>query len=213
MRLLSVLLLLLFVSCNNAEHKNKQVKSKTVKKKIKSHKEYQQELTDWYDTTLTSGYFLKYVLDSTSTIRIVWGNENFKRWKADEQYPGWAPSYYKFEFQDYIALGHACGTGCWSLTLLPKNEKDSIISYDEDITSDVHRNLIFYKNYDENATRESFFVEHIPTRKKTEIVLDSLSTFGSWSNAIEQSSFVKNGIYIKWRTDKGNLKEKLFKIL
>jgi len=166
-----------------------------------------------YDTVFASGYFLRYTLDSTNKIIITWGNSDFKRTTKDELYPGWAPSEFKCEWNNYIGMFHSCGSPCWSHFLLPKNETDSIIFFDFPIAFDTKRDYILYRGPTYHGN--DFIVENIVSRKKQKIILDAMSC-DFFMDGIDSVAFDSKGLYVKWITNQMDnpkwTKEKIFKL-
>lgn len=158
----------------------------------------QNELTDSYDTTFTSGFKVNYKLDSYYQIHINWRDGHFSGSVKDETYPGWSPSEVEHEWSGFIGLSHSCGSPCWTQTLLPKNQTNSKKSYDYPILCHPEKDILFYREY---LSENYFFAENINSGKKIKIELKNDPGFSFFLDGLDTCYFEKDDLVITYKTE------------
>jgi hypothetical protein len=151
------------------------------------------------DTALASGCYLDYWLSQDSTVMITWGTPQEGKIGAmeSERWPGWAPHEYKCAFENYIALRYRCGSPCWSLTLLPKNPNDSIITLQEDLLRDTKRGYVFGNRCYKEMDSADFCLYDVNRRIHHPIRLPGLE-WTSIEIVLDSCAFTDEGLYLQW---------------
>ena len=149
-----------------------------------------------YDTLLSSGYYVHYVLNDSFELSIHWGKDtmdNAMHYGDYEDIYIW----YEVEYENYIGMRSSCGSPCWGLWLLPKEDRDSILRYDYPILHDTSRNWMLWR---EAAYGEEFLVSNIETGECQQIILDDFPEFGFFLDGLDSMAFVKEGLFMRWKT-------------
>lgn len=154
---------------------------------------------DIYDTVIASGAYLDYWLATDNTVMITWGTPQEGRIGAlpSEKWPGWAPHFYKYNFENYIGLRYSCGSPCWTLTLLPKNKSDTITTLMEDLCVDTNRGYVFGNRCitEENC---DFCLYNVNSGKHQPITLPGLEWTGDIMTVLDSCAFVDAGLFLRW---------------
>jgi len=198
---------LFLFACGN--HAGTETKTVAIKKDKPDPRAALLQTIKHYDTLTPGGYSLHYTLDSTNQPVITLSGKKFHRSFPSYQFEQPGTYVFKNEWKHFIGLRNTCGSSCWTLALLPLGRSGQITHYDFDISSDTKRDLLFgKKNYDGNE----YYVANIKTGKKKKIILSDIAGKGLPGKRIDSVAFVKEGIYIKWKSLAGKKeKEETFK--
>jgi hypothetical protein len=154
---------------------------------------------DDLDTTLPSGKYVDFFLNSDSTLIMSWGSQQNGKIGAHE-YGKWPVPrglpWYICEFDDYIALRESCGSSCWSLMLLPTNPGDSIVVLEEDLLRDTNRGYIFARRCFEEESE--FCLYNVNSRTHQPINLPGYEWPGDITIALDSFAFVEEGLFVRW---------------
>jgi hypothetical protein len=156
---------------------------------------------DDLDTTLLSGKYVDFFLNSDSTLMMSWGSAQYGNQGAHE-YGKW-PVYlglprYICEFDEYIAMRESCGSPCWNLILLPVIPGDSIVVLQEDLLQDTNRGYVF-GNRCHNEDSAAFCLYDVNHRMHHPITLPGLE-WASIEIRIDSCAFVKEGLFLRWNS-------------
>jgi hypothetical protein len=201
---------LLLFTCKNS---NKEPSPNSTTSTEKEFNENQNSISDFYDTTLSTGYYVKYVLDKKKQVDIHWGNAENDFKLASRDYDN-LKMQFVVEYSDFIGLKGACGSPCWFLKLLPKSPKDSMKIFDYPIAYDTKNNLLlWHKTYYGNEYR----IQNIQNNKSIRIILDKFPLEAGIIECIDSVSFGIENLYIRWKTaldfsDNPPLKDSIFKL-
>ncbi|MCP4438468.1 MAG: hypothetical protein GY810_05945 [Aureispira sp.] len=173
----------------------------------------QLELSRLHDTLLVSGYYVKYILDDSNRVYTHWGNQDFDRSYFYDYGIEDIHEYFKIEYKDYIGL-HSWSGHFWRIKFLPKNNSDSIITFDYPICYDAKNDLIFWK---EQLAENEYTISWVGGMENKRITLDSFPEFGFFMDGIDSVHFVDNGLFVRWKTEldfseNAKMKEQLFVI-
>jgi hypothetical protein len=147
-----------------------------------------------HDTISSSGNFLRYRMKENS-IWVHWGNDSVSRWWDTKTTPDWFRYSLDFEMKNFLALRAGCGSPCWTITLLPLSQNDSVQEYHFDLAHDSKNNLICISGGNDCLTILSAL-----TKKKTEIHLDSIQPWVWPGGTIDSISFVNEQLFVRWKT-------------
>jgi hypothetical protein len=154
---------------------------------------------DDLDTTLPSGKYLDFYLNADSNLIMSWGSKTngkigareYGKWPAPISLP-----FYQYEFENYIAIRHSCGSSCWSLTLLPTRKEDSIVVLQEDLCIDTNRGYIFARRcWDEDS---EFCLYNVNNGKHKPVNLPGYEWPGDITIALDSFAFVEAGLFVRW---------------
>lgn len=159
---------------------------------------WQNELSTLYDSTFADGFSVNYSLDKEQTIWINWGNALVKRSVADAYYPGWAPSEIEHEWAYFIGFRHSCGSPCWTQALFPKNQTDSIRSYEYPLLNHATKDILFYREY---LNENRFVIENINSQQRITLVPDHFPEFGFFLDGLDTFYFDKDYLVLTWKTE------------
>lgn len=150
-----------------------------------------------HDTVLPDGNFLRYKLTEDESVLLYWGNSRFERvtsleWSTARDIPTITD-----ETMHFIVLQLGCGCPCWTETLLPLNETDSVQSFFMTIAIDKARDRIASLG-DPIVGRDSLLITNAYTKQHCIIALDSMTFYSNPLENIEKIIFRKRGVYIRW---------------
>jgi hypothetical protein len=186
-------------SCSEGEEKKVKTEDKKEEEVIDTltdHQKYQVELSDWYDTNLVGGYYLKHILDDSNWVHMYWGGPDFERMEITGSYPDYR-YYFEVDFPNYIGMKGVCGSPCWGLTLLPKNASDTSIRYDYPLSYQPRKNRILHKPI---YFEPELAIVNVETRKTQVFKIDEMSTGMDFMSLYDSSFFIGDSLYIKWNT-------------
>lgn len=149
------------------------------------------------DTTLSAGYFIKYIKEN-QRVKIQWGNDHFTR-TLDKDYDcagaaSWVPSI-RWSTSDYIGLKYGCGSPCWGSIILPKNDKDPVIERMYDLVIDTLGNRMVYLD---NKTYDRFVLEDFVTGKQASIDYKFECPAAFVGFCIDTIGFDNKKLFVKW---------------
>ena len=162
------------------------------------------------DTTLSTGNFVKYIIED-NRVKIQWGNNHFKR-TLENDYdcqgaPSWVPTI-RWSTSKYIGLKYGCGSPCWGSIILPTNGKDPVIERMYDLEIDTLTNRMVYLD---NETYDKLLVENLQTGEKISIdyEFDCKAAFVGF--CIDTIGFDNDKLFVKWVDWTDDEKEKKIK--
>lgn len=162
------------------------------------------------DTTFLTGEFIKY-LKKDGNIKIEWGNRTFKRTLKNEYdcegAPSWVPTM-RWSNSKYIGLKYGCGSPCWGIIILPKNNKDSTIERMYDLQIDTLNNNMVYLD---NENYDKLIVENFETGRKTTINYKFECKAAFEASCIDSLILNKDMLTIKWVEWTNGGQEKIIK--
>jgi hypothetical protein len=201
--LFSVVFSLLF-SCNEKDSNH------TASIKLTTYLDSIQEgISEYYDTLLLSGYYVKYVIEKDSQLYIQWGKGNKSSFLEPRDYDE-IKLQFEVEFSDYLGLKEVCGSPCWGLKLLPKKAIDTILFYSFPIAYDSKNDLLLWH---QSYYGKEYIVDNLKTKKRIKIYLDDFSPDKGMFECIDSLSFKNKKLYIRWEigsSDHPKLKEQNF---
>lgn len=156
---------------------------------------------DDMDTTLASGKYLDFYLDADSNLIMAWGsgaNGRVGAFKYDKWPMPMSAPWYECEFDNYIGLRESCGCPCWTLTLLPLQKNDSIITLEEDFIRDTKRGYVF-GNRCMNEDSADFCLYDVSHRRHHLITLPGLREDVDITAVLDTCFFTNDGVYIRWK--------------
>jgi hypothetical protein len=164
-----------------------------------------------YDTVLSTGAFIRYIIKENGKVKIEWGNNTFKRTLKNEYdcegAPNWIPTL-RWSTSKNIGLKYGCGSSCWGTIILPINNNDSIIERMNDFLIDTLGNRTVYLD---NTTYDKLVVENYETGDKKNIDFKFECKAAFIGFCMDTIILNKHLLTIKWVDWTNNGKKKIIK--